>query len=66
MQRVVLAAIFVLAIVALGVILIRGAARIFESAGSRVPDTSGETMMQRVAFFLLLALMAYAITTGGT
>ncbi len=63
MLRVVLATLFVAAIVAVGAILMRGAARYFEAAGSPSRATSGGNM-QRVAFFLLLALMVYAILSG--
>ena len=65
MQRIVLAALFVAAIVAIGAIVARGLARYFEAAGP-VPAQKSGNNMQKVAFFLLLVLMGYAIMSGAS
>ncbi len=65
MQRVVLAAVFVAAVVAIGAMLVRALSRYQETTGASSSDKSGDAM-QRVAFILLLALMAYAIMSGAT
>ena len=65
MQRLVLAALFVAAVVAVGAIVARGASRLLQGTGEAPTETSGDAM-QRVAFFLLLALMVYAILSGAS
>ena len=65
MQRLVLAALFVAAVVAVGAILARGASRLLEAQNATSGQSSGDAM-QRVAFLLLLALMAYVIMTGAS
>lgn len=65
MQRIVLAAVFVAAIVAIGAMLARGASRMLNNSGDASTQTTGDSM-QKVAFFLLLALMGYAIMTGAS
>lgn len=65
MQRVVLAAVFIAAVVAIGAMLARGAARVFEVDGASSANKAGANM-QKVAFFLLLALMGYAIMSGAS
>ncbi len=65
MQRLVLAALFVAAVVAVGAIVARGASRLLQGTSDASTETSGDTM-QRVAFFLLLALMVYAILSGAS
>ena len=63
MQRVVLAALFVAAVVAIGALLSRYLARYFETSGDGTARKAGDSV-QKVAFFLLLAVMAYAIMSG--
>ncbi|MXQ06473.1 hypothetical protein GQ651_01295 [Alphaproteobacteria bacterium GH1-50] len=65
MQRLVLAALFVVAVVAIGAVLARGAARLFEASGDDTARATGNAM-QRTAFFLLLVVMIYAVMTGAS
>ena len=65
MQRIVLAAVFVVAVVAIGAFLARGAARLFEAGDDRTARATGNAM-QKTAFFLLLALMIYVIMSGAS
>jgi hypothetical protein len=63
MPRLVLAALFVAAVVLIGAVVARSVSRLFEADGETSSQRSGDAM-QRVAFLLLLALMAYAIMSG--
>ena len=65
MQRLVLAVLFVAAIVAIGTVLARGAARMLERSDRSLPVARGAPM-QRVAFLLLLGLMVYASMIGAS
>ena len=65
MQRVVLAVVFVVVVIAIGAILVRGMSRLFQTVGPDMDQNSGGAM-QRIAFFLLLAVMVYAIMSGAT
>ncbi len=63
MQRFVLAAIFVAVVVAIGAVLLKGAARVFDGDAGMSTRLSGNPM-QKVAFFLLIALMIYVSMSG--
>ena len=63
MQRFVLAAIFVAVVVAIGAVLLKGASRVFDGNAAISTRLSG-TPMQKVAFFLLIALMIYVSMSG--
>lgn len=63
MQRFVLAALFVAIVIAIGAIVLKGATRVFEGDTAMSSRMSG-TPMQKVAFFLLLALMIYVSMSG--
>ena len=65
MQRIVLVAVFVAAVIAIGAMLARFAAKYFEHASDAPAQRTGDTM-QKVAFFLLLVLMGYAIMSGAS
>lgn len=65
MQRIVLAAVFVVAVIAIGAMVARGMARYFEAADNAPAQKTGDSM-QKVAFFLLLVLMGYAIMSGAS
>lgn len=66
MARLALAAIFVLVVVGLAAIFIAGLNSLRRTAGAGGPlDVTEGTAMQKVAFFLLIALILYVSASGG-
>ena len=65
MQRLALAVIAVAIVTAVIAFVMRGIAREFESRGGLAAMTTGGTM-QKVAFFLLLALILYVSVSGAS
>ena len=65
MQRLALAVIVVAIVTALAAVLLRGIAGAVENQGGFSRMTTGGTM-QKLAFFLLLALIVYVSVSGAT
>ena len=63
MQRLVIAVIVVAIVFAIGAALLRGARRVYQDVDGSETRKAGENM-QKIAFFLLLALMIYAFGSG--
>lgn len=65
MQRIALAILVVVIVIALAALLLRGASRVLNRVGTTPEIASGGTM-QKVSFFLLLCLILYVSVSGGS
>ena len=63
MQRLVIAIVVVAIVFAIGAALLRATRRVYQDVDGSETRKAGESM-QKIAFFLLLALMIYAFGSG--